>query len=80
MYYHWIKWVIKRAGDTDTNAAIVGGLLGSLIGFWQLPVRYVVRSLKTVTDRREVKIEDEEKKVKNPSKSKYHQPRRPDFY
>ena len=29
--------MISKAGDTDTNAAIVGGLLGSLIGFTNLP-------------------------------------------
>ena len=28
-----MRKVIGEAGDTDTNAAIMGGLLGSLIGF-----------------------------------------------
>ncbi len=28
-----IRWVIKQGGDTDTNAAIAGALLGSFIGF-----------------------------------------------
>ena len=32
--------IIKRGGDTDTNAAIVGGMLGSLIGFKNLPNEY----------------------------------------
>ena len=45
-------WIIKRAGDTDTNGAIAGGLMGSVIGFWNLPVKHVVRTLKTVIDRR----------------------------
>lgn len=51
-------WIIKRAGDTDTNGAIAGGLMGSMIGFWNLPVRHVVRSLKTVTDKRPLIIND----------------------
>lgn len=29
--------VIGRGGDTDTNAAIVGGFIGSIIGFSSLP-------------------------------------------
>ena len=33
--------MIGRAGDTDTNAAIVGGLLGALIGFSNLPAEYI---------------------------------------
>lgn len=52
-----MSWIIKRAGDTDTNAAIAGGLLGSIIGFWRLPSKYVVRTLMTVTDRRNFKLE-----------------------
>ena len=59
LYIDWMYWIIKRAGDTDTNGAIAGGLMGSIIGFWNLPVKYVVRSLKTITDRRQMNIEDE---------------------
>ncbi len=40
MYKKVIADVIKRGGDTDTNAAIVGGLLGSIIGFKNLPNEY----------------------------------------
>lgn len=32
-YYNEIKLVIGRGGDSDTNAAIVGGLLGAYLGF-----------------------------------------------
>jgi ADP-ribosylglycohydrolase len=32
--------VISKAGDTDTNACIVGGLLGSIFGFKGLPNEY----------------------------------------
>ena len=37
LYKKWIEWVISRAGDTDTNAAIAGGLIGAIIGFTELP-------------------------------------------
>lgn len=36
-YIDWMRWVIGKAGDTDTNGAIAGGLMGSVIGFWDLP-------------------------------------------
>ena len=29
--------MIGKAGDTDTNAAIVGGLVGAVLGFKRLP-------------------------------------------
>lgn len=32
-YVNEIRDVIKEAGDSDTNAAIVGGLVGAIIGF-----------------------------------------------
>lgn len=38
-----MRWVISRAGDTDTNAAIVGGLIGSIIGFKRLPLEYLTK-------------------------------------
>ncbi len=33
--------VLKQAGDTDTNGAIVGGLIGAIIGFKNLPIKYL---------------------------------------
>jgi ADP-ribosylglycohydrolase len=33
--------VIGKAGDTDTNGAIVGGLIGSILGFKRLPKLYI---------------------------------------
>ena len=38
VFKNWIKWVICRAGDTDTNAAISGGLIGAVIGFQRIPL------------------------------------------
>ena len=32
-----MRQVIKEGGDTDTNAAIVGGMIGALIGFNAIP-------------------------------------------
>jgi len=30
--------VVSQGGDTDTNACIVGGVIGSIVGFRGLPV------------------------------------------
>lgn len=35
-HYNAIKEVISLAGDSDTNACIVGGMIGGLLGFKQL--------------------------------------------
>ena len=31
-----IQWIISQKGDTDTNACIMGGLLGASLGYHQL--------------------------------------------
>lgn len=50
--------IILEAGDTDTNAAIVGGLLGSLIGFSCLPGEYIEKMMELVfSDRKEGEVE-----------------------
>lgn len=36
-YKNHIFRVLEEGGDTDTNAAIVGGMLGALVGFKNLP-------------------------------------------
>ena len=36
-YIECIQEVIRGGGDTDTNACIVGGMLGALIGYDKLP-------------------------------------------
>jgi ADP-ribosylglycohydrolase len=35
-----------RGGDTDTNAAIVGGLVGAVIGFKNLPRDYLSKMME----------------------------------
>ena len=35
-----MKNVLQRGGDTDTNCCIVGGMIGAMIGFENLPVDY----------------------------------------
>ena len=40
-----MRKVIQSGGDTDTNACIVGGLLGSILGFTALPLDYLKKSL-----------------------------------
>ena len=56
MYSEWMWWVIKRAGDTDTNGAIAGSLMGSIVGFWNLPSKYIIKTLMTITDTSAEKI------------------------
>ncbi len=41
MYTMNIRKVIQRGGDTDTNAAIVGGMIGAIVGFKNLPKIYL---------------------------------------
>lgn len=36
-YMDSIRQVIKEGGDTDTNACIVGGMIGALVGFNSIP-------------------------------------------
>jgi len=36
---------IQEGGDTDTNAAIVGGMLGALVGIKELPLDMVMKVL-----------------------------------
>lgn len=40
-----MKVIIEQGGDTDTNACIAGGLIGSIIGFKKLPADYVKKQL-----------------------------------
>jgi hypothetical protein len=40
-----MKRTIREGGDTDTNACIVGGLIGSIIGYKQLPKEYMKKLL-----------------------------------
>lgn len=40
-----IRKVMKQGGDTDTNCAIVGSILGSIIGFKGLPQEYVQKMM-----------------------------------
>ena len=54
-------WIIKKAGDTDTNAAIAASLIGAIIGFSYLPEKYVAKTLKTFTNKnRKTPIKDTE--------------------
>lgn len=46
LYQNIMTEVITQGGDTDTNACIVGGLVGSIVGFRNLPHDYLVKQLK----------------------------------
>lgn len=41
-----MRQTIQEGGDTDTNACIVGGMIGALIGFKQIP-EYIIQKLIT---------------------------------
>ena len=36
-YFDCLRQVIKECGDSDTNAAIVGGMIGALVGIKNIP-------------------------------------------
>lgn len=40
-----IKSIISEEGDTDTNAAIVGSMIGALVGFKNLPKQYLEKMM-----------------------------------
>jgi ADP-ribosylglycohydrolase len=37
LFYHSLKETIRLGGDTDTNACIVAGLIGSAVGVKNIP-------------------------------------------
>lgn len=40
-----MRSTIERGGDTDTNAAIVGAMMGAVFGFSKLPQAYIHKML-----------------------------------
>lgn len=44
-YFTALRETIRQGGDTDTNAAIVGSLVGALVGFKAIPEYMVQKSL-----------------------------------
>jgi ADP-ribosyl-[dinitrogen reductase] hydrolase len=46
-YKSALRWVLAGGGDTDTNAAIVGAVMGAAVGFQQLPPDWVDAVLKS---------------------------------
>jgi ADP-ribosyl-[dinitrogen reductase] hydrolase len=47
-----IEWIIFQKGDTDTNACIMGGLLGSLYGLKKLEMDAQIGVIKAWTSKR----------------------------
>lgn len=45
LYSKVIREVIQQGGDSDTNAAIVGGMMGAIVGFRSLPANYLHKQL-----------------------------------
>ena len=58
-----IRTVLEQGGDTDTNAAIVGGMLGALVGFTNLPVEYLTKMLNLTFPEPEEAIIESEKRA-----------------
>lgn len=46
-----LREVIQAGGDTDTNAAIVGGLLGAAIGLTNIPASMTETMIRVRTDK-----------------------------
>lgn len=63
-----IKKVLSRGGDTDTNAAIVGGMLGALIGFKRLPKQYLKKMM-------EVRFDTNPKNARKENRPQFYEPR-----
>ena len=45
-YFDAIKSVVSEGGDTDTNACIVGGMMGALFGLHHIPNHYIDKIAK----------------------------------
>jgi ADP-ribosylglycohydrolase len=45
-YKDLIRFVLSHGGDTDTNGAIVGGLIGAIVGFKNLPPEYLKKQFQ----------------------------------
>ena len=54
-YQTIMKAVVKLGGDTDTNGAIVGGIIGAVLGFKNLPFKYLIKQFEL--DIRSIKNE-----------------------
>jgi hypothetical protein len=70
VYKDVMKRTISEGGDTDTNACIVGGLIGSIVGYKQLPKEYLDKMLhlklfNTVQLRRNIKQYEPKNGLKN---------------
>lgn len=60
--------MLSRGGDTDTNAAIVGGMLGALIGFKKLPKQYLRKMM-------DVRFDTNPKVVRRENRPQFYEPR-----
>ncbi len=51
-YLTALKELLSKAGDTDTNLCIVGGVLGALYGYKSLPKDYIEKVMRIEADQR----------------------------
>ena len=45
VYYKFMKFILQKGGDSDTNGAIVGAMMGALLGYHQIPSQYTEKLL-----------------------------------
>ena len=45
-YFRCIQETIKQGGDTDTNACIVGAMIGALVGLKELPQHMLTKVVR----------------------------------
>ena len=71
IYSELMEKILIEGGDTDTNAAIVGGLIGALVGYSGLPPAYIDKVMSF-----EVTLPKSTRNTMNPVESylvpKYH--------
>lgn len=64
-YEQAVKNILSKGGDTDTNAAIVGGLLGARWGFSNIPEEWRTHALRFDNPRKVyTELEDFDELVK----------------
>lgn len=61
-----MKWIIEKGGDTDTNAAIAGNLIGAYLGFKKLMENEITK------ENWEKILSVDTSKGNNPRPAKYH--------
>jgi ADP-ribosyl-[dinitrogen reductase] hydrolase len=65
-YQEVIERVLARGGDTDTNAAIVGGMVGAIVGFKNLPGDYLRKMMELDFSKKENRMRNDRNRFYEP--------------